>query len=138
MTTETVADRVPEGPTGRQIITFAQVDPATAARELRDVAGLDLANARDVGAFGTLEEVAGDGVYLEELNIAIVDSVPDQLGALSRAVDDSASPVLAIEPEVWVHALTMEDTRTFEDVETGETTQDDDVDAAEVYADTAA
>ncbi|MDR6905235.1 subtilisin family serine protease [Agromyces sp. 3263] len=138
MTTETVADRVPEGPTGRQIITFAQVDPATAARELRDIAGLDLANARDVGAFGTLEEVAGDGVYLEELNIAIVDSVPDQLGALSRAVGDSASPVLAIEPEVWVHALTMEDLRTSEDVETGETTQDDEVDAAEVYADTAA
>lgn len=138
MNTETAADRVPEGPTGRQIITFAQVEPGTAVRETRDVAGLDLANARDVGAFGTLEEVAADGVYLEELGIAIVDTAPDQLGALSRAVGDSTSPILAVEPEVYVHALdTIEETTTFEDVETGETTQDDEVDAAVTYADTA-
>lgn len=138
MSTETAADRVPEGPTGRQIITFAQVEPGTAMRETRDVAGLDLANARDVGAFGTLDDVEADGVYLEELGIAIVDTAPDQLGALSRAVGDSTSPILAVEPEVYVHALdTIEETTTFEDVETGETTQDDEVDAAVTYADTA-
>lgn len=138
MSTETAAGRVPEGPTGRQIITFAQVEPGTAVRETRDVAGLDLANARDVGAFGTLGEVEADGVYLEALGIAIVDSAPDQLGALSRAVGDSASPILAVEPEVYVYAFdTIEDVETFEDVETGESTQDDEVDAAATYADTA-
>jgi len=126
MNTETATGRVPEGPTGRQIITFAEVDPGTATRELRDVAGLDLANARDVGAFGTLEEVDADGVYLEALNIAIVDAPPDRARALSRAVDDSASPILAVEPEVYVYAFdTIEETTTFEDLETGDDTQDD-------------
>ncbi|WP_156401935.1 S8 family serine peptidase [Agromyces sp. Soil535] len=138
MSTETASGRVPEGPTGRQIITFAEVDPGTAMRELHDVAGLDLANARDVGAFGTLEEVDADGVYLEALNIAIVDAPPDRAGALSRAVDDSASPILAVEPEVYVYAFdTIEETTTFEDLETGDDTQDDEVDAAETYVDTA-
>ena len=135
MNTETTTGRLPEGPTGRQIITFAQVDPGTATREMRDVAGLDLSNARDVGAPG---EASGGGVYLETLNIAIVDSAPDQLGALSRAVDDSASPIIAVEPEVYVHAFdTIEATDTYAGVETDESTQDDEVDAAETYADTA-
>ena len=105
MKSEMSVGRLPEGPTGRQIITFAPVDPGTAAREARDVAGLHLENAGEVGAFGTLDEVAGDGVYFEELGIAVVDSAPDQLGALSRAVNDSASPILAVEPEVYVHVF---------------------------------
>jgi subtilisin family serine protease len=43
-----------------------------------------------------------------------------------------------VEPEVYVHAFdTIEATGTFEDVETGESTQDDEVDAAATYADTA-
>ena len=138
MKSEMSVGRLPDGPTGRQIITFAPVDPGTAAREARDVAGLHLENAGEVGAFGTLDEVAGDGVYFEELGIAVVDSAPDQLGALSRAVNDSASPILAVEPEVYVHVFdTIEATATSEGVDDiGEFAQDHDVDAAEIFADT--
>ena len=42
MNTDSAAGRMPEGPTGRQIITFAPVDDGTATRELRDVAGVDV------------------------------------------------------------------------------------------------
>ena len=149
MRTESTVGRLPEGPTGRQIITFDNVDAGRARGEARDVAGLDLTDSREVEAFETLEEVPGDGVYFETLNIAIVDSAPEQLGALSRAVGDSASPVLAVEPEVYVHAfdtiaqdgtwVNTDGTETVDDIESGEDTEDaeDEVDAAEVYADTA-
>ena len=100
MNTDSAGGRVPEGPTGRQIITFAPVDDATATRELRDVAGLDVGTARGLDDPAA---VATGNVYLEELRIAIVDSVPDQLGALSRAVGDPESPILAVEPEVYVY-----------------------------------
>ena len=95
MNTESAGGRVPEGPTGRQIITFAPVDDATATRELRDVAGLDVGTSRGLDDPAA---AATGNVYLEELRIAIVDSVPDQLVALSRAVGDSESPILAVEP----------------------------------------
>jgi subtilisin family serine protease len=155
MSTETAVGRVPEGPTGRQIITFAHVDPGTASREARDVAGLDLVDARDIGTFESLDEVEADGVYFSTLGIAVVDSAPEQLGSLSRAVGDSTSPIIAVEPEVYVHALdTFETTGASEGVETVDTVgtasdgasaldevgTDEDVedepDAAETYADT--
>ena len=156
MSTETAVGRVPEGPTGRQIITFANVDPGTASREARDVAGLDLVDARDIGTFESLEEVDADGVYFSALGIAVVDSVPEQLGSLSRAVGDSTSPIIAVEPEVYVHAFdTFETTGAAEGVETGGTGDgvdaideaaldevdtdeeaEDETDVAETYGDT--
>jgi len=145
MSTETAAGRVPEGPTGRQIITFAHVEPGAASREARDVAGLDLVDAGDIGTFGSLEEVDGDGVYFSTLGIAIVDSAPDQLGSLSRAVGDSTSPIVAVEPEVYVHAFdTLDGTETVAGVEGTEAVDDvdadedaeDEVEAAETYSDT--
>lgn len=141
MSTASTVGRLPEGPTGRQIITFDNVDPGTASREARDVAGLDLTDSREVDAFETLDEVDGDGVYFATLGIAVVDSAPEQLGALSRAVGDSTSPVLAVEPEVYVYAFdTIDTTPEIVDeasvVETGEETEDDEVDEAEVYVDT--
>ena len=138
MNTDSAGGRMPEGPTGRQIITFAPVDDSTATRELRDVAGLEVGRARGLDDPAA---AATGNVYLEELGIAIVDSVPDQLGALSRAVDDSTSPILAVEPEVYVYPFdTIEDMTIVDgvdDTETGEDNQDDEVDAAETYVDTA-
>ena len=136
MNTDSAAGRVPVGPTGRQIITFAPVDDGTATRELRDVAGVDVPAAR--GLDDPVAMATGD-VYLDELGIAIVDSVPDQLGALSRAVDDSQSPILAVEPEVYVYPFDTIDAppAVGYDDDTDAETEDDEVDAAETYADTA-
>lgn len=129
--------RVPEGPTGRQIITFAPVDGDRATRELHDVAGLDSGMVQGLG--DSPAEAASHDVFLDRLNIAIVDSDSDQLGALSLAVADSSSPILAVEPEVYVHALDSIDAPPFTggDVDVDLSTMDEDVDAAEVYADTA-
>ena len=125
MDTDSAVGRVPEGPTGRQIITFAPVDDSTATRELRDVAGFDVGSAR--GLDDPAAAATGD-VYLEELGIAIVDSAPEQLGALSRAVGDSASPILAVEPEVYVYP--------FDAIDAEAEAEEDEVDAAETYVDT--
>ena len=125
MDTDSAVGRVPEGPTGRQIITFAPVDDSTATRELRDVAGFDVGSAR--GLDDPAAAATGD-VYLEELGIAIVDSGPEQLGALSRAVGDSASPILAVEPEVYVYP--------FDTIDAEAEAEEDEVDAAETYVDT--
>ena len=134
MSTDSAVGRVPEGPTGRQIITFAPVDDATATRELRDVAGFDVGTAR--GLDDPAAVATGD-VYLEELGIAIVDSAPEQLVALSRAVGDSASPIIAVEPEVYVHPFdTIDAPPAFTDDEADADTDDDEVDAAETYVDT--
>lgn len=133
MNTDSAGGRVPEGPTGRQIITFAPVDEATAVRELKDVAGFDVGTPRgeDPAAVAT-----GD-VYLDVLGIAVVDSAPEQLGALSRAVGDSASPILAVEPEVYVHPFDAIDApAAFVYDDTDAETADDEVDAAETYVDT--
>ncbi|RZS68468.1 subtilisin family serine protease [Agromyces ramosus] len=134
MNTDSAGGRVPEGPTGRQIITFAPVDDATATRELRDVADLDVGTSRGLDDPAA---AATGNVYLEELRIAIVDSAPDQLGALSRAVGDSASPILAVEPEVYVYPFGAIDAppAVAQDDSDAET-EDDEVDAAETYADT--
>jgi subtilisin family serine protease len=136
MNTDSAAGRMPEGPTGRQIITFAPVDDGTATRELRDVAGVDVPAAR--GLDDPVAMATGD-VYLDELGIAIVDSVPDQLGALSRAVDDSQSPILAVEPEVYVYPFDTIDAppAVGYDDDLDAETEDDEVDAAETYVDTA-
>jgi subtilisin family serine protease len=137
MNTDSAAGRVPEGPTGRQIITFAPVDEDTATRELRDVAGFDIATPR--GLDDPAAVATGD-VYLDKLGIAIVDSAPEQLGALSRAVGDSASPIIAVEPEVYVYpfdtidAMDAPSTAAADDADTE--ADDDEVDAAETYVDT--
>lgn len=133
MNTDSAGGRVPEGPTGRQIITFAPVDETTATRELKDVAGFDIGTPRgeDPAAVAT-----GD-VYLDVLGIAVVDSAPEQLGALSRAVGDSASPILAVEPEVYVYPFDSIDAPpAFVYDDTDAETADDEVDAAETYVDT--
>ena len=135
MNTDSAAGRMPEGPTGRQIITFAPVDDGTATRELRDVAGVDVPAAR--GLDDPVAMATGN-VYLDELGIAIVDSVPDQLGALSRAVDDSQSPILAVEPEVYVYPFDTIDAPPAVGYDDDDAeTEDDEVDAAETYVDTA-
>jgi len=134
MNTDSAAGRMPEGPTGRQIITFAPVDDGTATRELRDVAGVDVPAAR--GLDDPVAMATGN-VYLDELGIAIVDSVPDQLGALSRAVDDSQSPILAVEPEVYVYPFDTIDAPPAVGYDADAETEDDEVDAAETYVDTA-
>lgn len=133
MNTDSAGGRVPEGPTGRQIITFAPVDEATATRELKDVAGFDIGTPR--GEDPTA--VATGDVYLDVLGIAVVDSAPEQLGALSRAVGDSASPILAVEPEVYVYPFDSIDAPpAFVYDDTDAETADDEVDAAETYVDT--
>ena len=134
MNTDSAAGRVPEGPTGRQIITFAPVDDGTATRELRDVAGVDVPAAR--GLDDPVAMATGD-VYLDELGIAIVDSVPDRLDALSRAVDDSQSPILAVEPEVYVYPFDTIDAPPAVGYDDDTETEDEEVDAAETYVDTA-
>ncbi|BDZ54198.1 S8 family serine peptidase [Agromyces marinus] len=139
MTTSDVDGGIPMGPTGRQIITFAPVEADAAARELRDVAGMERSMSRGLGD-DPAAATSGD-MYLDLLNVAVVDGDGDQIGALSRAVDDPSSPIIAIEPEVWVHPLDTIDAvdapSTFADDESDGSADDDEVDAAQTYADTA-
>ncbi|MET1071023.1 MAG: S8 family serine peptidase [Umezawaea sp.] len=92
--------------TGRYLVLLETGSTAAGVRELDRVAGIQVASTADTVA----EQIAGsDGVIFHELGIALVDASPDQLPGLNRAVDEPG-PVLAVEAERVVHAITSTDT----------------------------
>jgi subtilisin family serine protease len=91
--------------TGRYLVLLENNSTAAGVRELDRVAGIQVATTADTVA----EQIAGaDGVIFHELGIALVDASPDQLPGLNRAVD-GPGPVLAVEAERIVHAITTTD-----------------------------
>ena len=94
------------GLTGSYLILLAEGsdEMRAGAEALRRVAGLQVAHSRDykekpiISAF---EEA--DTLVFDELGVAVSDTPPDQVQALSGV--ESASGVLAVEPERIVYAL---------------------------------
>ncbi|WNV83866.1 S8 family serine peptidase [Umezawaea sp. Da 62-37] len=94
--------------TGRYLVLLETGSTAAGVRELDRVAGIQVASTADTVA----EQIASsDGVIFHELGIALVEASPDQLPGLNRAVDEPG-PVLAVEAERVVHAITSADTGT--------------------------
>jgi subtilisin len=95
------------GTTGRFLVLLPPDDFAAGVRLLDNSAGLKIANAEDfsessvdLGGFG-----GADGVFLQELGVAIVEAAPPQQQILSSAAADvSNREILAVEPERFVYA----------------------------------
>jgi subtilisin family serine protease len=90
--------------TGRYLVLLENNSTAAGVRELDRAAGIQVASTADTVA----DQIAGaDGVIFHELGIALVDASPDQLPGLNRAID-GPGPVLAVEAERIVHAITAD------------------------------
>lgn len=112
MTTPT--QQLPTGATGRTIVVLDQRD-APASEVLRGL-GVPCVESRDLRRHRSVSDGGvttsgidprtlppGTAVVLEHLGIAIVT---DTVSVLQDAAADPGTPVLAAEPEVWVHAIT--------------------------------
>lgn len=96
---------VPTTSTGRYLVTLRD-GPESKSRVLHDSAGLRAASNMDLPSPVEREVLGGiDGVVYENIGIAVVDVDPEQKFALTRAVWDEANPILAVEPEMYGHAL---------------------------------
>jgi subtilisin len=122
MSLEDNTEELPTGPTGRYIVTVAGHSGAAALQEAAAVSGD--ANAET----------------LEHLNMAVVEADGDRLAELEAAVDDPSSPIIAVEPEEYVHVLEHSDVAQRSGGEVGSLVEggveDADVEPAATYADT--
>jgi subtilisin family serine protease len=109
MTAEGILDtsQLPTGPTGRYLVVMRDIGQQALAKSLRNVAGLSaVSSAEWESAEVTTEDIGkADALVFEHLGIAVVSADPTQVSALENSVLDNAVPVLAVEPEEYVHAL---------------------------------
>lgn len=126
-----ITDAALPAQTGRTIVVMDRRARVEEAGQALESLGIHTTVAESVSA-----EAAGSGtegsVYLEHLGVAILQEEPEAVsGALTSAIEDPASPVLATEPEVVV---------TVADGELGEDgfllAEDDDVPDVLAFADT--
>ena len=99
---------LPTGPTGRFIVTMAPGSQRKMIKSLKDRAGISAASTADFDAAKVdLESLGGaDAVLLEHLGIAIVSGDDAQrIQALELSVADDSNPIMAVEPEEYVHAI---------------------------------
>lgn len=106
-------DSFPTGPTGRYLVTLRDGDTQSMTRALASVAGLRAASAADFeGGRITAEGLeTSEAVLFDQIGVAVVSAMPDQLAALDNAVSDNATPIVAIEPEEYVHIFRDDDDR---------------------------
>lgn len=96
---------VPSHSTGRYLVTLRD-GPESKSRALHDSAGLRTASNMDLPSLGERAAIGGlDGIVYENIGVAVVDVDPEQKFALARAVWDEANPIIAVEPEMYGHAL---------------------------------
>ena len=100
----------PEGGlTGRYIVTFREGAQNQAMSLMSRSAGIGLvASAADFAEGAVdLEQTQGAGaVYFDQLGVAVVDTPPEQLNALTAAAaEDDESAILAVEPERIMEAI---------------------------------
>jgi subtilisin family serine protease len=109
MTAEGILDtsRLPTGPTGRYLVVLRDIGQEALTNSLRNVAGLKaVSSAEWEGAEVTSEDIGkADALVFEHIGVAVVSADPTQVSALESSVLDNAVPVLAVEPEEYVHAL---------------------------------
>ncbi|WP_026425523.1 S8 family serine peptidase [Actinokineospora inagensis] len=87
--------------TGRYLVLLEDDAAAAGTRELNRIAGIRVASTAEAAA---TDFPAPDGVVLHRLGVAVVDADPDQVSALSRAVDEPG-PIAALEAERRVFAI---------------------------------
>lgn len=95
-----------EGTTGRYLVLMEPGAIRSATRALYDKAGLTLASVSDFeGAPAKALQInASEGVVFDDLGIAVVNALPDQIGAMGVAV--TSNPAFQwVEPERVVYAI---------------------------------
>src|ERR1700680_3617127 len=92
--------------TGRMLVTWKKEAGAAGNKMLKSKVGLKVASADDFRAtgFGLAQLPVTGAFFLPWLNISIVQAEPEQMNVFS-AQDMADNPVLAIEPEYFVYAL---------------------------------
>lgn len=97
------------GLTGSYLVLLAEggEEMRAGAAALRSVAGLQVAHSRDFKKKPLMSAFdEADTVVFDELGVAVCDTPPDQIQALSGV--ESTSGILAVEPERVVYALNDE------------------------------
>jgi len=97
-------NKLPLGPTGRQLVVLRPGAVTTHVKALRDRIGIKAASSADFDEAAVNEAKLGDadGLIFEQLGVAVVDADKDQIKALNIAVADESNPILSIEPEEYV------------------------------------
>jgi subtilisin len=96
------------GTTGKYLVLMREDALEEGIRTLGDAAGLNVATSSDFdeGAVGGEALADAEAMVFDELAVALVNTPPDQIQALSAATAEQAEgPILAIEPERIVYAL---------------------------------
>src|SRR5215469_14884840 len=82
--------------TGRQLVLLSKDAVQTAARTLRNAAGIRLARAGEADSRQQVHPAAGEGLLFDRLDTALVHGDPDQARALRRFAQGHG---LIVEPE---------------------------------------
>ncbi|MCM3873500.1 MAG: S8 family serine peptidase [Pyrinomonadaceae bacterium] len=104
--TGTNGDEVLPGTTGRYLVLLREGVGKAGAKALWDTAGLRAASASDFtdGGVEAKQLAEAEAILFEDLGVAVVDTPPEQIQALSAAAAEENS-ILAIEPERVVYAM---------------------------------
>jgi subtilisin family serine protease len=108
-TDDYVSEEPAPGTTGKYLVLMREDALEAGVRTLGDTAGLSVTSSSDFddGAVGGEVLAEAEAVVFDELAVAVVDTPPDQIQALSAATAEQSdeSPILAIEPERVVYTL---------------------------------
>jgi len=93
--------------TGRYIVLFSQDAGDSGRRELQARLGIEALSASEYSeaAAGEPDSYGPASIMLDELGVSIVNAPPEREEAMVAAVTDPASPIIAVEPERIVYAL---------------------------------
>jgi subtilisin family serine protease len=106
---ELAGDTPIDGHTGRYLVLLKEDSVKDAMQVMRTSAKMKVSAASDFSEKQIPNDLDGaDAVVFENLGVAVVSTPPDQLDALSiSAAEDN--PILLIEPEQYVYALSAPD-----------------------------
>lgn len=91
---------LPTGPTGRQIIVLRPDTARAGISAINEIAGIRATAASELSPAAA--DPSKGNIFFEELDIMVVEGGASQMGALEASVFDSSSPVLSVEPEMYV------------------------------------
>jgi subtilisin family serine protease len=94
------------GTTGKYLVLMREGSVKACVKALTDVAGLRVASTSDFDEDGVSAEglEGAEALVFDNLSVAIVDTPPEQINAISAAASDD-NAILAIEPERIVYAF---------------------------------
>ena len=97
---------IPPGTTGRYLVLMREDAIKSAAKTLRDTAGLKTTSTSDFeeGAVAGEALAEAEAIIFDDLGVAVVNTPPDQIKTLSAAAAEDTA-ILAVEPERVVYAL---------------------------------